>query len=249
MFFTVTEDGKESQKRRYYFSETFAAIGCAEYYKATAYVIYENMKNLEVVGIDGMNSCQVQRVCFPTAFPMITMAETLWNRNIDYKELKHNYFETAFGSDGDELAELLEKVGQPEITKLEPSVDATAWQKTMGKKTTDPIDKSFAAIEKIKALIAKNISNTSHPAAVLQSWKYMAYYLRYAELYLNVLRASYGECNVEKTKESYAQLVDYVNQSEPELQRVFDGFMLQSRLNYFFKSMKEPELMPGINDN
>ena len=35
MFFTVTEDGKKLQKRTYYFSETFAAIGCAEYYKAT----------------------------------------------------------------------------------------------------------------------------------------------------------------------------------------------------------------------
>jgi len=35
MFFTVTKEGKEIQKRRYYFSETFAAIGCAEYYKAS----------------------------------------------------------------------------------------------------------------------------------------------------------------------------------------------------------------------
>ena len=35
MFFTVTRDGRELQKRRYYFSETFAAIGCAELYKAT----------------------------------------------------------------------------------------------------------------------------------------------------------------------------------------------------------------------
>lgn len=35
MFFTVTKDGKPIQKRRYYFSETFAAIGCAEYYFAT----------------------------------------------------------------------------------------------------------------------------------------------------------------------------------------------------------------------
>lgn len=33
--FTVTEDGKPIQKRRYYFSETFAAIGCAEYFLAT----------------------------------------------------------------------------------------------------------------------------------------------------------------------------------------------------------------------
>lgn len=35
MYFTVTADGRELQKRRYYFSETFAAIGCAEYYRAT----------------------------------------------------------------------------------------------------------------------------------------------------------------------------------------------------------------------
>ena len=35
MFFTVTRDGKGLQKRRYYFSETFAAIGCAEYYRAS----------------------------------------------------------------------------------------------------------------------------------------------------------------------------------------------------------------------
>lgn len=35
MYFKVTKEGKELQKRRYYFSETFAVIGCAEYYKAT----------------------------------------------------------------------------------------------------------------------------------------------------------------------------------------------------------------------
>ena len=35
MYFTVTAEGRGLQKRRYYFSETFAAIGCAEYYKAT----------------------------------------------------------------------------------------------------------------------------------------------------------------------------------------------------------------------
>lgn len=34
MFFTVTKEGLPIQKRRYFFSETFAAIGCAEYYKA-----------------------------------------------------------------------------------------------------------------------------------------------------------------------------------------------------------------------
>lgn len=35
MFFTVTEDGVGIQKRRYYFSETFAVVGAIEYYKAS----------------------------------------------------------------------------------------------------------------------------------------------------------------------------------------------------------------------
>lgn len=35
MYFTVTAEGKCIQKRRYYFSETFAAIGAAEYYIAS----------------------------------------------------------------------------------------------------------------------------------------------------------------------------------------------------------------------
>lgn len=43
MYFTVTEDGREIQKRRYYFSETFAAIGLAEFYKATGDINAWNM--------------------------------------------------------------------------------------------------------------------------------------------------------------------------------------------------------------
>jgi len=35
MFFTVTRDGLPLRKRRYFFSQTFYIIGCAEYYMAT----------------------------------------------------------------------------------------------------------------------------------------------------------------------------------------------------------------------
>ena len=40
MAFTVTREGKAIQKRRYYFSETFAAIGCMEYYKAWCGILF-----------------------------------------------------------------------------------------------------------------------------------------------------------------------------------------------------------------
>ncbi len=43
MAFTVTSEGEYIQKRRYYFSETFAAIGCCEYWLATG---ESNAKNM-----------------------------------------------------------------------------------------------------------------------------------------------------------------------------------------------------------
>ncbi len=43
MFFTVTRDGKPLRKRRYFFSETFYIIGCAEYYMATGEEKYLNI--------------------------------------------------------------------------------------------------------------------------------------------------------------------------------------------------------------
>ena len=42
MFFTVTEDGKSIQKRRYWFSESFAVVGSAELYRATKNIEYLN---------------------------------------------------------------------------------------------------------------------------------------------------------------------------------------------------------------
>ena len=45
MFFSVTREGERIEKREYYFSETFAAIGCAQYFKACGDVeVWESAK-------------------------------------------------------------------------------------------------------------------------------------------------------------------------------------------------------------
>ena len=80
MYFTVTRDGKDIQKRRYYFSETFAAIGCTEYWIASgdekskelaekyfdiAYSIYKNPSlttpkfNLDTCKYHALSPCMI----------------------------------------------------------------------------------------------------------------------------------------------------------------------------------------------
>lgn len=121
MYFTVTRDGREIQKRRYYFSETFAAIGCCEYWLASdnqeakilaekyfdiAYAIYSNPELVT----PKFNPQNAPYKALSPAMIMLSTAQVL--RKIDYDKydkianemineiLKHN---TEYG--------LLENIG------------------------------------------------------------------------------------------------------------------------------------------
>lgn len=74
MPFTVTRDGTPTQKRKYWFSETFAAIGCCEYWLATgdetakawaekyfdvAYSLYEKPSSLDDTVLHEMAPCMI----------------------------------------------------------------------------------------------------------------------------------------------------------------------------------------------
>lgn len=200
----------------------------------------KDIKNLKTIGVNGVNSCQVQRLFFPTALPMLTMAETLWNRETDFDEYCNRYFKEAFGNDGNALKEILTKIDQPKLTHIMETFESLNWEKTAGKETLDMLDVSYKAIEDLKALVERNVNNSEHPDAVKQSWNYLTYYVEFAKLYIDIWKASYGENDVEKAENSYDLLVDYLNKNEPVLNRVIDNFMFCSRLNHFFKKRSTP---------
>jgi len=109
MFFTLTRDGRPLQKRRYMFSETFAIIACAEYYRASgdeealkrAISIYNLVIDLY------KNPSKVAPKIIPEtratkalALPMILLATTQSLREIDtnpiYNEIAGELVETIF---------------------------------------------------------------------------------------------------------------------------------------------------------
>ncbi len=63
-----------------------------------ARVLYNDIRNLEAIGLNGLVSCQVQRAFLPTSFNMNIMAETLWNKEVDFDAVSDNVFMTEFGS-------------------------------------------------------------------------------------------------------------------------------------------------------
>ncbi|NJD04331.1 MAG: N-acylglucosamine 2-epimerase [Ruminiclostridium sp.] len=92
MFFTVTQDGRPLQKRRYMFSETFAIIACAEYARASgdkaalnkAREVYDMVIGLykDPSGIAPKIDTKTRSVR-SLALPMILLATTQTLREID----------------------------------------------------------------------------------------------------------------------------------------------------------------------
>ena len=217
-------------------------------YTRCAEIIAEDTKRLKGLGLNGVNSCQVQRLFFPTALPMISMSETLWNREIEFEEIKNKYLTDAFGEDGPRLAEIMGRISQKEIIDFTTKWECLDWYLLDGKRIMSLIEKSREAIKELQPIVEKNLNDENHPDAVKRSWEYFKYYPEYAELFMDMWQAAYGEDDLEKSKEAWKKFADYINRIEPELHRVLDGFMLKQRLNVYFNLRKSPTVVPDLDE-
>lgn len=98
MYFTVTNDGQPIQKRRYWFSESFAVVGSAELYRATNNIEYLNtaretfdtllkVKNGEIKTPAKFNPKTVN--CIALASPMILLITSQILREIDVEKKEY----------------------------------------------------------------------------------------------------------------------------------------------------------------
>lgn len=64
-----------------------------------ARVIHADMKSLKQMRLNGVMSCQVLRSFWPTGLSMAAMADTAWNRNRSWRDIKERHFIAAYGAD------------------------------------------------------------------------------------------------------------------------------------------------------
>lgn len=183
-----------------------------------AKILAEDMRNLKNLGINGMNSCQSQRVFFPTSLPMLAMAETLWNRDAAFSDIARTYFNAAFGSDGIKvwryLAVLSELFDPAYMRGEKPAVDAD--------KARD-----FARIPDIIAdfmpVITRNLAKQHIGATQKKSWEYLLYHAQASTLLAEAL-AFRADDMKEDARAKFESLVAYYNRIESEIHPVFDGY-------------------------
>jgi len=198
----------------------------------------KDMKALKTIGINGMNSCQNQRVFFPTGLPMISMAETLWNREAEFEDIKNEYMTAAFGKDGIKLAELLNTISQRDFITWSVSLDSANWEKFAGEETKRLLIPVYEAIDKLQDLVDKNVKDKTLPEAVQRSWYYLTFYPRYATYWADLWKASYCENDKAKAYDLTWECVDYLMKNAVELDRVMDDYRMPRIVRVIFEKRK-----------
>lgn len=95
-------------------------------YMETARILHKDMANLDKIGLNGMVSCQGQRVFFPTGLPFYAMAAALWNKDSRFEDVCAEYFGAAFGELGGQVQAYLcelDRLFDPVYLRREKAVD------------------------------------------------------------------------------------------------------------------------------
>ena len=105
--------------------------------------IYEDIRGIKYMGIDGFVEDGSQRSGFPNAFPVYIYAETLMNRDADFEAVRADYFRHIYGEDWEQALSLL--------TRMSTVFDFAYME---GEKSVNPKVSAFYDPEKAKALTA-----------------------------------------------------------------------------------------------
>ena len=172
-----------------------------------AKVIYEDIQNLDKIGLSGIVSCQSQRAFMPTGLGSYVMGKALWDDRIPFEALVEEYFKGAFGE--------LESVFKAHLVNLSMIAKETD-AKTKFTQLKTASEEMLANIEKIKTLMQGKLS-FCHETSV----DYIEFH---CELMIQntIAELALLEKGVEGSKPEWEALTRFVQENEDRYQSVLD---------------------------
>ena len=189
---------------------------------AASRVLHEDIRRLGDLGLNGLVSCQVQRVFFPTALNMVVMGRTLWNADLSFEAIVGDHLNAAFGEHGAAVGAFLTRVSElfdPPLIRGEKDDTARAAAPASLARVRD-------ATGAMRSHVATGIQDSV--PAVRRSWEYLAAFLDLCELLADAFSARYA--GAADAPERAWKVFHWARAHERDLQPVMDLFEFQHTL-------------------
>ncbi len=213
-------------------------------YMQMAKRMYEDARTIGDIGFDGVMDCKTQRSYFPTALPMAVYGETLFDQNLNFEAYQKEYFDKAFGKDGDAAKVYLDKICaifDPDKLRVTDDIvvidtgtgGELLHQGFIGKEeTVTRISAIFDCLDDFKATIGKDRS--AEPACVQESWRILKWHQDYCRLFAEVYIAL-GKADKALAREKAEEMKDWLGKNEDEFQPYLDLVLCVQKLDRLFK--------------
>lgn len=181
----------------------------------TAQVLFKDMQDLHLLGLNGMISCQLQRIFLPNGLAMTAMAAALWNRNADYDDLQKGYFEDIYGEYAEEMRIYLETLSDlldaRYLRKELPTIDEKCAEKF--RKIPDWVKRYMPVFQAMQASAQTSVQRTT--------WANMILHGELCIRFSGVL-AHRASGNFKEADACWNEMKDFMNRIEPEIHPFFD---------------------------
>jgi hypothetical protein len=217
-------------------------------YYETARVIHEDVKRLKQVGLNGVVSDQTQRAYFPTGFGMYVLAKTLWDDSASFDDLATEYFDAAFGPEGDQVRETIAQLStlfDPpylrgdiiDSQEVSEKGDSHTWilnggQPVLSQQAAHKLGQIPRVIDAFQPVIERN--QKTQNACQAQSWVYLGLYAKIARMLALAFKVR-AEGHRDAARAQWEALADYVQRNEEAVQPVLDVFEFVHTLERQFK--------------
>lgn len=185
-------------------------------YERCARNLFDDMKGLHAIGLNGMLSCQVQRCFFPSALPFQVMAAALWDESSDFEQEALAYYLSAFGEDGPLVHEYLAAISSLMLMYDGPACGSDEI-------TNGPFCKDYEKLKEVVAAFLPVIQrNVSKANPYQEEWTILQTHSTYVCLLAEVL-SLYEQGKRESAKPAVDKLFDWIEKMDVEIQKAIDG--------------------------
>jgi hypothetical protein len=181
-----------------------------------ARLLSTDIKNLKQLGLNGLVSCQLQRIFFPTGLAMYVMGRTLWDDTLLFDDLLDDYFSASFGPDWQlskrYLLSLSEMQDIVPILEKDLSVDPQAAAR---------LEQGLLVIQQFAPVIERNLHLPERSQAL--SWFYLKIHAELMQRFLYMLSARSSGKKAEAVQ-YWNGIKTFVREKEGDIQPVFDVY-------------------------
>jgi hypothetical protein len=183
-----------------------------------ARVLHRDLQLLKDLDLNGFNSCQVQRVSFPTSLPMTIMGWTLWNNGREFDQMADDYFDHAYGPAGRQVRAYLER-----LTDLFDPTYLRGEKTDQSAQAAGKLRQVPAMLAQFKPAIDRHIASTANPCW-RESWLLLRVYAELVGLLAAALEARALGDSVD-ARRRWDAVKAFIRANQSELDATFDDWL------------------------